>query len=71
MRLALWGSAIGGVTAIAGGAIVNANIFGAPSVDPLLLLASAGILLLAMLAAGFMPAWRDSRLDPLVVLKQE
>ena len=31
MRLALWGSAIGGVTAIAGGAIVNANIFGTPS----------------------------------------
>ncbi len=71
MRLALWGSAIGGVTAIAGGAIVNANIFGTPSIDPLMVLASAGILLLAMLAAGFMPAWRASRLDPLVVLKQE
>ena len=27
--------------------------------------------LLAMLAAGFLPAWRASRLDPLVVLKQE
>jgi ABC-type antimicrobial peptide transport system permease subunit len=71
MRLALWGSAIGGLTAIMGGAIVNANIHGTASIDPLMFLASAGILLVAMLVAGFIPARRASRLDPLVVLKQE
>ena len=71
MRLALWGSAIGAVIAIIAGAIVTANLYGTPSIDPLMFLASAGILLLAMLAAGVIPARRAARVDPIVVLRQE
>jgi putative ABC transport system permease protein len=71
MRLSLWGSAIGGAIAIVAGAIVTANLYGTPSIDPLMFLASAGILLLAMLAAGVIPARRAARVDPIVVLRQE
>ena len=71
MRLALWGSAAGGVIAIVAGAIVTANLYGTPSIDPLMFLASAGILLLAMLAAGWIPARRAACVDPIVVLRQE
>jgi hypothetical protein len=34
MRLALSGAAIGGLIAIVAGAIVSANIYGTPSIDP-------------------------------------
>ena len=71
MRLALWGSAIGAAVALVAGAIVNANIHGTPSIDPLMFLGSAAILLVAMLAAGFIPARRAARVDPIVVLRQE
>ena len=71
MRLALWGSGIGGLIALVAGAIVTANVYGTPSIDPLMFLGSAAILLLAMLAAGFIPARRAARVDPIVVLRQE
>jgi predicted permease len=71
MRLAGWGAAIGGLGAIVAGAIVSANIYGTASIDPLMFLASAAILVVAMLAAGFIPARRASRVDPIVVLRQE
>jgi predicted permease len=71
MRLALWGSAIGAAIALVAGALVNANIHGTPSIDPLMFLGSAAILLVAMLAAGFIPARRAARVDPIVVLRQE
>jgi predicted permease len=71
MRLVLWGSAIGSLIAIIAGAIVTANLFGTPSIDPLMFLASASILLLAMLAAGLIPARRAAQVDPIAVLRQE
>ena len=71
MRLALWGSAIGGLIALIAGAVVNANIPGTPSIDPLMFLASAAVLLVAMRAAGFIPARRAAQVDPIVVLRQE
>ena len=71
MRLSLWGARIGGLIAIAAGAIVSANIYGAPSIDPLMFVGSAAILVVALLAAGFIPARRASRVDPMVVLRPE
>jgi len=71
MRLSLWGAGIGALIAIVAGAIVSANIYGTPSIDPLMFLASAATLVVAMLAAGFIPARRASRVDPIVVLRQE
>jgi predicted permease len=71
MRLAVWGSAAGGLIALVAGAIVNANIHGTPSIDPVMFAVSAAALLLAMLAAGFIPARRAAQVDPIVVLRQE
>jgi ABC-type antimicrobial peptide transport system permease subunit len=71
MGLAMWGAGIGGVIAIIAGALVSAEIYGTPSIDPLMFFASAAILAVAMLSAGFIPARRASRVDPMVVLRQE
>ena len=71
MRLAMWGAGIGGAGAIVAGAIVNANIYGTPSIDPLVFVGAAAILFAAMLAAGLVPARRAARVDPIVVLRQE
>jgi ABC-type antimicrobial peptide transport system permease subunit len=71
MRLALWGTAIGGAIALVAGAVVRAEIYGTPSIDPLMFVASAAILIIAMLAAGFIPARRATQVDPMVVLRQE
>jgi ABC-type lipoprotein release transport system permease subunit len=50
---------------------VSTEIYGTPSIDPLMFFASAAILAVAMLSAGFIPARRASRVDPMVVLRQE
>jgi hypothetical protein len=71
MRLACIGSAIGGCLAIVAGAIVSANLYGTASIDPLMFVGSVGVLLAAMLAAGYIPARRAARVDPIVVLRQE
>ncbi len=71
MRLAAIGGGIGGLAAVAGGAIVHANIYGTASIDPGMFLASAAVLSVAMLGAACIPAWRAARVDPMVVLREE
>ena len=71
LRLAMWGAGIGGAAALVAGAIVNANIYGTASIDPVMFLGSAAALSAAMLVAGLVPARRASRVDPIVVLRQD
>jgi predicted permease len=71
MRLAVTGVVIGALIAVVAGAIVNANFFGTPSIDPVMFLASTGVLVAAMLVAGLIPARRAARVDPMVVLREE
>jgi ABC-type lipoprotein release transport system permease subunit len=40
-------------------------------IDPVVLTGSAGALALVALAAGFIPAWRASRVDPMTALRYE
>ena len=46
-------------------------LFGLKPNDPLAIAASIGILLAGALAAGYLPAWRASRIDPAVALRDE
>lgn len=51
--------------------LVESWFFGVKSNDPSVMVISAFVLLAAALAAGFAPAWRASRIDPMVALRHE
>ena len=46
-------------------------LYGLKPNDPLAIAAAIGILLAAALAAGYLPAWRASRIDPAAALRNE
>lgn len=71
LRLAFIGGILGGVAAFILGRLVHANIVGVPSVDLTLFLAAAAALGTAMILASLIPAFRASRVDPIMVLRQE
>ena len=50
---------------------VESFLFGMKPNDPLEVAAAIGILLAAALTAGYLPAWRASRIDPAVALRNE
>jgi ABC-type antimicrobial peptide transport system permease subunit len=51
--------------------LVESFLYGMKANDPLALSAAIGILLAAAIAAGYAPAWRASRIDPAVALRNE
>jgi len=51
--------------------LVGSFLFGLKPNDPLATAAAIGILLAAALAAGYLPAWRASRIDPAAALRNE
>ena len=46
-------------------------LYGVTPLDPLTYAAAAGVLLLAALAATWVPAWRASAVDPVVALRND
>jgi putative ABC transport system permease protein len=46
-------------------------LYGVTPLDPLTYIAAAGVLLLAALAATWVPAWRASAVDPVVALRND
>ena len=46
-------------------------LFGTKPNDPLAISLAVGILIAAALAAGYTPAWRASRIDPMTALRHE
>jgi macrolide transport system ATP-binding/permease protein len=50
---------------------VASFLFGVKPDDPVAMLVSVGVLIAAALAAGYAPAWRASRIDPMVALRHE
>jgi ABC-type antimicrobial peptide transport system permease subunit len=69
--LAAIGLAIGLPTAYGAGRFVGSFLFGMKPNDPLALSVAVVILLAAAILAGFAPAHRASRIDPMVSLRQE
>jgi macrolide transport system ATP-binding/permease protein len=69
--LAAVGLAIGMPAAFAASKLVESFLFGMKPNDPLALTLAVAILLCAALVAGWVPARRASRIDPMIALRQE
>jgi macrolide transport system ATP-binding/permease protein len=46
-------------------------VFGMKPADPFAILSATGILIVALVLAGYLPATRASRIDPLSALRHE
>jgi len=70
-RLVAIGVAIGIGGAIALSRLVSSLLFGLAPNDPATLAAAMAVLILISAIAGYLPARRASRVDPLVALRDE
>jgi putative ABC transport system permease protein len=71
MSLALTGILIGVGAAFALSRVIESQLFGVRATDPTTFVAVALLLGLTALAANLIPAWRATRVDPAVVLREE
>jgi putative ABC transport system permease protein len=71
MRLALLGLAVGIAGAFAAGRILGSLLHEVKPGDPLILIATAGLLAAVALLACYLPARRAARLDPMIALRYE
>ena len=69
--LATVGLAIGVPTALGTSRFVESFLFGMKPNDPRALALAAAVLTIAALAAGYVPARRASRVDPMIALRHE
>jgi ABC-type antimicrobial peptide transport system permease subunit len=65
------GIAIGMLLALALSGLVRSQLYGLEPHDPLILIASTSVLTLVACLAGFFPALRASRIDPMNALRHE
>jgi predicted permease len=69
--LVLMGIFIGVPFALGGTYLVRSMVFGLGFADPVAILFAAILLAIVAALAGFLPAWRASRVDPMVALRYE
>ncbi|HET7698700.1 MAG TPA: ABC transporter permease [Vicinamibacterales bacterium] len=69
LKPALLGIALGAAGALLAARLLEKMVFGVTATDPLTLTAVAFTLLAVSVAASLVPAWRASKLDPLIVLR--
>jgi ABC-type antimicrobial peptide transport system permease subunit len=69
--LAVVGLAISVPAALGGSRFVESFLFGMKPNDPLTVVLAVATLLAAALAAGYVPARRASRIDPMIALRHE
>jgi ABC-type antimicrobial peptide transport system permease subunit len=69
--LAAVGLAIGLPTALGMSKLIQSFLFGMKANDPLALTSAVGILLGAVILAGYVPARKASRIDPMIALRDE
>jgi ABC-type antimicrobial peptide transport system permease subunit len=65
------GLAVGVPSALALGRIVASQLYGVKANDPWVACGAVSLLFLIAALAGFMPAQRASRIDPLIALRYE
>jgi ABC-type antimicrobial peptide transport system permease subunit len=65
------GMAIGVPVSLVSARVVQSKLFGLKPADPLTLAGALGVMLLVAAVAGYIPARRASRVDPLVALRYE
>jgi hypothetical protein len=71
LAVAVIGSVLGGLVAIAAGLVIQAAVFGVAGLDIATLGGSAALLAASLLLASALPARRAARLDPNAVLREE
>jgi putative ABC transport system permease protein len=71
LGLAALGVAAGAAVAIPLAFLLRSVFFGISPVDPRALLATAGMLVTAALAASAVPAYRAATVDPVVALRED
>ncbi len=71
LRLAAWGGAVGAIGAVITSKIVQSGMHGAQGLNPTYFAGSFLLLAVTMLLASAIPARRASRVDPIMVLRQE
>jgi len=69
--LVLIGIAIGVPLAVGGTRLMRSMLFGLGFADPVAILFATTLLTIVAALAGFLPAWRASRVDPMVALRYE
>lgn len=71
MRLAAIGVVIGLIGAYALTHLMSKLLFGVSATDPLIFVTIAGLLALIALIASYIPAYRASKIDPIIALRYE
>ena len=70
-RLMIPGLVVGLLLALAGGRLLQATLFGVEPSDPLVLSGVTLTLVMVSVLAAIVPAWRATRVDPVLVLRGE
>jgi predicted permease len=71
LKLAILGVAIGLPASLAAGRLLSSQLFGISAADPATIIAAAFFLLVVAILAGYLPARRATRVDPITALRYE
>ena len=69
--LSLFGVIIGVPAALGAAKLVEHNVVGLSTADPTVMSVAAAVLIATAMLAGFLPAAKASRIDPMTALRQE
>ena len=70
-RIAIGGTAIGLVAAVPASRYIRSQLYGVKPTDPTTLVGVIAVLVIASLAAAYLPARRATRVDPVIALRSD